>query len=64
MTVFIAKRLGFMIVTMVVASFLVFGLMEFSPGNVASHTCACPSESSRKFSQLHHSNVSLGLEAS
>ena len=38
MTVFIAKRLGFMIVTMVVASFLVFGLMEFSPGNVASKT--------------------------
>jgi len=38
MTVFIVKRLGFMVVTMVVASFLVFGLMEFSPGNVASKT--------------------------
>lgn len=37
-TVFIVKRLGFMVVTMVVASFLVFGLMEFSPGNVASKT--------------------------
>ncbi len=38
MTVFIIKRFGLMIVTMVVASMLVFGLMEFSPGNVASKT--------------------------
>ncbi|MBW8056225.1 MAG: ABC transporter permease [Nitrospira sp.] len=38
MTVFIAKRLGFMIVTMVAASFIVFFVMEFSPGNVASKT--------------------------
>jgi peptide/nickel transport system permease protein len=36
MTVFIVKRLGLMVLTMVVASFLVFGLMEFSPGNVAT----------------------------
>ena len=38
MTVFILKRLGMMLVTMFVASFLLFGLMEFSPGNVASKT--------------------------
>lgn len=38
MTVFILKRLGMMVVTMFVASFLLFGLMEFSPGNVASKT--------------------------
>lgn len=35
---FIAKRLGQMVLTMVVASFLVFAVMEFSPGNVASKT--------------------------
>ena len=38
MTVFILKRLGMMVVTMFVASFLLFALMEFSPGNVASKT--------------------------
>ena len=38
MTVFIANRLALMMLTMVVASFLVFGVMEFSPGNVASKT--------------------------
>ena len=38
MTVFIVNRLVLMFVTMVVASFLVFGIMEFSPGNVASKT--------------------------
>ena len=38
MTVFIVNRLGLMFLTMVVASFLVFGVMEFSPGNVASKT--------------------------
>ena len=38
MTVFIVNRLVLMFVTMVVASFLVFGVMEFSPGNVASKT--------------------------
>ncbi len=35
---FIARRLGQMVLTMLVASFLVFALMEFSPGNVASKT--------------------------
>ncbi len=38
MTVFISNRLALMIITMAVASFLVFGVMEFSPGNVASKT--------------------------
>ena len=34
MIVFIANRLFLMVLTMIVASFLVFGVMEFSPGNV------------------------------
>ncbi len=38
MALFILKRLGQMVLTMFVASFLVFGVMEFSPGNVASKT--------------------------
>lgn len=38
MTIFILKRLGFMVLTMVVASFLVFATEEFSPGNVARKT--------------------------
>ncbi len=38
MAIFIVKRLGLMVLTMLVASFLVFGVMEFSPGNVASKT--------------------------
>ncbi|MDA0218029.1 MAG: ABC transporter permease [Proteobacteria bacterium] len=38
MTVFILKRLAMMVATMFVASCLLFGLMEFSPGNVASKT--------------------------
>lgn len=38
MTVFILKRLGLVVLTMVVSSFLVFTLNEFSPGNVASKT--------------------------
>lgn len=38
MTIFILKRLGLMVLTMVVSSFLVFALNEFSPGNVASKT--------------------------
>ncbi len=38
MAVFILKRLGLMLLTMLVASFLVFAVMEFSPGNVASKT--------------------------
>ena len=38
MTLFILKRLGLMVVTMVVASFLVFVALEFAPGNVASKT--------------------------
>ena len=38
MVVFIVNRLALMFITMVVASFLVFGMMEFSPGNVASKT--------------------------
>jgi len=37
-TVFILKRLGLVVLTMVVSSFLVFTLNEFSPGNVASKT--------------------------
>lgn len=35
MIAFIAKRLGFMILTMIVVSLLLFLLLEFSPGNVA-----------------------------
>jgi peptide/nickel transport system permease protein len=35
---FVLKRLAFMVLTMVAASFLLFALMEFSPGNVASKT--------------------------
>ncbi len=38
MTLFILKRLGLMALTMLVSSALVFGLSEFSPGNVASKT--------------------------
>ena len=38
MIVFIANRLFLMALTMVVSSFLVFAIMEFSPGNVASKT--------------------------
>ena len=38
MAVFVVKRLGLMFLTMVASSFLVFGVMEFSPGNVASKT--------------------------
>ena len=38
MVVFIANRLFLMALTMVVSSFLVFAIMEFSPGNVASKT--------------------------
>ncbi len=38
MTVFIGKRLALMIITMAVSSFVVFGVMEFSPGDVASKT--------------------------
>lgn len=38
MAVFVLKRLLMMALTMVVASFLVFALMEFTPGNVASKT--------------------------
>lgn len=38
MTIFILKRLGLMVLTMVVSSFLVYALNEFSPGNVASKT--------------------------
>jgi len=38
MVIFILKRFGAMIVTMLVASFLVFTVLEFSPGNVASKT--------------------------
>ena len=36
MLVFIAKRLGFMLLTMFVVSLLLFLLLEFSPGNVAT----------------------------
>ena len=38
MTVFIGNRLVLMVVTVLVSSFVVFGVMEFSPGNVASKT--------------------------
>jgi len=38
MALFILKRLGLMVLTMVAASFLVFAVMEFSPGDVASKT--------------------------
>lgn len=38
MTIFMLKRLGLMVLTMVVSSFLVFAVNEFSPGNVASKT--------------------------
>ncbi|MBT6203004.1 MAG: ABC transporter permease, partial [Rhodospirillaceae bacterium] len=38
MAVFILKRLFMMAATMVVASALLFALMEFTPGNVASKT--------------------------
>jgi peptide/nickel transport system permease protein len=38
MAVFVLKRLLMMALTMLVASFLVFSLMEFTPGNVASKT--------------------------
>jgi peptide/nickel transport system permease protein len=38
MTVFISNRLIFMVLTMAVSSFVVFGVMEFTPGNVASKT--------------------------
>ncbi|MFQ5784851.1 MAG: ABC transporter permease [Alphaproteobacteria bacterium] len=49
MAVFIVKRLGLMLLTMVVASFLVFFAMEFSPGNVASKTLGpYASEESKK----------------
>ncbi len=50
MTVFIMNRLGLMFVTMLVASFLVFFAMEFSPGNVASKTLGpYASEESKTF---------------
>ncbi len=38
MAVFIVRRLFWMFVTMLVASFIVFGVMEFQPGNVANKT--------------------------
>lgn len=50
MTVFIGNRLVLMIITMAVASFVVFGVMEFSPGNVASKTLGpYASEESKEF---------------
>jgi peptide/nickel transport system permease protein len=36
MLIMISKRIGFMVVTMVVVSILLFLLLEFSPGNVAT----------------------------
>ncbi|TDJ61982.1 MAG: ABC transporter permease [Proteobacteria bacterium] len=36
MLIFIAKRIGFMVVTMLVVSLLLFLLLEISPGNVAT----------------------------
>ena len=36
MLIFIAKRIGFMALTMIVVSLLLFLLLEFSPGNVAT----------------------------
>ncbi|SLN70328.1 ABC transporter permease [Oceanibacterium hippocampi] len=36
MTVFIAKRFGFMILTMIIVSLLLFLLLEYSPGSVAT----------------------------
>lgn len=38
MAIFFLKRFGMMLVTMVVSSFLIFAISEFSPGNVASKT--------------------------
>ena len=36
MLIFLAKRLGYMVVTMVVVSGLLFLLLEISPGSVAT----------------------------
>ena len=36
MLVFTAKRLGFMVMTMLIVSLLLFLLLEFSPGSVAT----------------------------
>ncbi len=55
MAVFVVKRLAYMLLTMVVASFLVFAVMEFSPGNVASKTLgpyASPAQKEILFKKL------------
>ena len=36
MLIFVGKRIGFMMITMVVGSILLFLLLEFTPGNVAT----------------------------
>ena len=49
MSLFFLKRLGLMVLTMAVASFLVFVALEFTPGNVASKTLGpYASEESKK----------------
>jgi len=58
MTVFILKRLGMMAVTMFVASFLLFALMEFSPGNVASKTLGPYATQAQK--DILYDKLSLG----
>ena len=56
MAAFIVRRLGLMILIMVAASFLVFAVMEFFPGNVASKTLgqyASPEQKAILFKKLN-----------
>ena len=58
MAIFIAKRLFMMLVTMVVASFLIFALLEFTPGNVASKTLGPYATEAQK--QILYDKLQLG----
>ena len=58
MAVFILKQPAMMVVTMLVTSFLLFGLMEFSPGNVASKTLGPYATQAQK--DILYEKLSLG----
>ncbi len=58
MAVFILKRLLMLVVTMIVASFLVFSLLEFTPGNVASKTLGPYATAEQK--QILYDKLQLG----
>ena len=58
MLIFFLKRLVMLVVTMIVASFFVFALYEFSPGNVASKTLGPYATEAQK--EILYNKLSLG----